>query len=152
VVKFFKTHWQQESTRCGRCSERGDKKDIGRVFILIGKNSEETGRQKGARTRLIAGQQQNRLTARLTGVHKRVKGSPVDRSVDRGKGTVDRRDRPTGTHMLSVGPGRSGRSNEDKDRSTDRCVLSHLNGFRLLSCLGSNPIRVSKSLGVSGYK
>ena len=45
--------------------------------------------------------------------------------------------RPTGTTDVSIGPGRPGRSTEDRGRSTgrsiDRRVLSLLNGFGLLS-------------------
>jgi len=60
--------------------------------------------------------------ARSTGVHKRARGSPVDR----GKGTVDRHRQPTSTHCLSVCPSR------------DRRVMFSFQDSDSFSILGSN--------------
>ena len=54
-----------------------------------------------------------RSTARSTGVHKRAQDSPVDRSVDHGKGTVDRG--VTDSHEIALG---LSRSTEGQGRST----------------------------------
>ena len=93
-----------------------------------------------------------RSTAGSTGVHDVHRHGPVDR----GKGTIDQSNRPTDMSQLSVGPGQPGRSIEDNGRSigrsTDRGVLFSFWGSDSFFVLGSNPIRVPKSLGLSGYK
>ena len=101
---------------------------------------------------LVAGQDRTQSTARSTSVHDVYRHGPVDRAIDRGNGTVDRRGRPTERRNSQLVPVDRGQGSVDRpvDRQTRSVLLS---GFRLIFCFGVESNQgFPKSLGLSGYK
>ena len=125
----------------GREEIKGDRGDS----VEIGSQREKERRLQQAKTE--PGRPPDRSEVWPVDRHNVHRYGPVDRPVDRGKGTVERSGRQTDIGQLSVGPGWPGRSTEDKDRSTGRStdkriLLSFLDSDSF-SILASNPIRVS---------
>ena len=137
ILELFKQYFG-----CKERVYRGDKRKSEVFFLTHQEDITKIRSQKEKEHELVADQNRNRSTARSAGLHDVHRHGPVNRSVDRGKGTVDRLN---GTNSRLVPVDRAGRPRIRVGRPAGRPTDAFCSPYRILdsfSFLGSNTIRV----------